>query len=402
VIQGFRTRDAAFRVFRNEKLERYRTLFDLAARYALLAANAYDYETGLLQTDAGRAFVNRIIRARALGVVRAGEPQYAGSDTGDPGLSSALAELKADWDVLRGRLGFNNPDTYGTTVSLRTEHYRILSGPDGDQAWRDRLQQSRRDNLLTDPDLARHCLQLGRSGDLPVPGLVLEFSTTVADGLNLFGQPLAAGDHAFSPGSFATKVFAIGVALEGYQGMNNPSANAGAVGAAGGVSPDDPALDFLDPLGLSATPYVYLIPVGVDSMRSPPLGDAGGVRTWSVDDVTIPLPFNLGDSGFSTQPWWQAADSLTEPMFGVRKHQAFRPVSSDTVFAQNLFMTGGQLAPSPYTNRRLIGRSVWNSKWKLVLPGRTLLSDPAQGIDRFIQTVKDVRLHWVTYSYAGN
>ena len=40
LIQGFRSRDAAFRIFRNEKLERYKTLFDLAARYALLAANA--------------------------------------------------------------------------------------------------------------------------------------------------------------------------------------------------------------------------------------------------------------------------------------------------------------------------------------------------------------------------
>jgi hypothetical protein len=110
VVQGYRTRDAAFRIFRNEKLERYKTLFDLAARYAFLAANAYDYETGLLGSSAGRDFVNRIVGSRALGVVRDGEPQYAGSTTGDPGLSSALAEMKADWDVVRGRLGFNNPD----------------------------------------------------------------------------------------------------------------------------------------------------------------------------------------------------------------------------------------------------------------------------------------------------
>lgn len=30
IIQGYRTRDAAFRIFRNEKLERYKTLFDLS------------------------------------------------------------------------------------------------------------------------------------------------------------------------------------------------------------------------------------------------------------------------------------------------------------------------------------------------------------------------------------
>jgi hypothetical protein len=125
------TRDAGFRIFRNEKLERYKTLFDLAARYSLLAANAYDYETGLLNTPAGQAYLARIINSRALGVVRNGEPQYAGSATGDPGLSSALAEMKADWDVLRGRLGFNNPDAYGTTVSLRSEALRILPGKVG-------------------------------------------------------------------------------------------------------------------------------------------------------------------------------------------------------------------------------------------------------------------------------
>ena len=128
LIQGYRTRDAAFRIFQNEKLERYKTLFDLAAQYAFLAAQAYDYETGLLNTDQGRSFLNRIVSSRALGVVNNGQPQYAGSDTGDPGLSSALAEMKADWDVLKGRLGFNNPDGYGTIASLRSEKYRIAAG----------------------------------------------------------------------------------------------------------------------------------------------------------------------------------------------------------------------------------------------------------------------------------
>src|SRR6186713_2751623 len=87
VIQGFRTRDAAFRIFRSEKLERYKTLFDLAAQYAYMSAQAYDYETGLLHTEQGRDFINRIVRARALGIIQNGEPKFAGSNTGDPGLS---------------------------------------------------------------------------------------------------------------------------------------------------------------------------------------------------------------------------------------------------------------------------------------------------------------------------
>jgi len=45
---------------------------------------------------------------------------------------------------------------------------------------------------------------------------------------------------------------------------------------------------------------------------------------------------------------------------------------------------------------------VWNSKWKLVIPGTTLLNDPNEGLERFIRTVRDVKLHFVTYSYSGN
>ena len=51
---------------------------------------------------------------------------------------------------------------------------------------------------------------------------------------------------------------------------------------------------------------------------------------------------------------------------------------------------------------RLIGRSVWNSKWKLIIPGKTLLADPNQGLARFINSVKDIHLYFITYSYSGN
>ena len=401
-IQGFRTRDVGFRLFRNEKLGRYQALFELAGRYTLLAANAYDYETGLLNTSAGRQFVNRIFSSAALGVVANGQPQYAGSDAGDPGLSSVLAEMKADWDVLRGRLGFNNPDAYGTTVSLRTEALRILPTSDGDANWTDALHAFRMDNVLDDADVRRNCLRIDNGDGLPVPGLVISFSTTISDGLNLFGRQLAAGDHAFSASSFATKIFGVGMAFVGYRGMDNPSANSSAVTGAGGTSPRDPSLSYLDPLALSATPYVYLIPVGVDSMRTAPLGDTGDIRTWSVEDVAVPMPFNIGASDFSTRQLWESSETLTEPMFAARKHQPFRPVSLTDVFSPSLYGNTGTLLRSQFTNNRLVGRSVWNSQWKIVIPGRTLLNDPKAGLDRFLQTVTDIKLHFVTYSYSGN
>jgi hypothetical protein len=392
LVQGFRTRDAAFRLFQNEKLQRYLTLVDLAAKYAYLAAQAYDYETGLLSTPQGQAFLNQIISAQAIGIVNNGAPQYSSSSDGDPGLAGALAQMDGDWQVLKGRLGFNNPDGYGTTVSLRSENYRILTGTNGDSAWQAVLQHGRVADLLADSDVKRNCLQIDDGSGQPVPGIILTFSTTIANSQNLFGNQLAAGDHNFSPSSFATKIFAAGVCFDGYIGMDNP-----AIG--GGVTPPDPTLD---PNALAATPYVYLIPVGQDSMRSPPLGDTSTIRSWNVDDVAIPLPFNVSASDFSSNPFYTSANSLSEPLFAMREHQAFRPVSSTTVFNTSIYGATGALQPSQYTNNRLIGRSIWNSKWKLVIPGRTLLADPNQGLDSFIQTVKDVHLYFITYSYSGN
>ena len=399
IIQGYRTRDAAFRIFRNEKLERYKSLFDLAAQYSFMAAKAYDYETGLLGTDRGREFINRIVNARALGVVKNGQPQFAGSNNGDPGLSSVLAEMAGDWSVVRSRLGFNNPDAYGTTASLRYENFRIITN---EVRWKEVMNLARKANLLDDPDVRRHCLQIDDGSGLPVPGLVFEFGTAIGNGLNLFGHPLSPGDHKFTASSFATKIFAAGVALEGYVGMDDPAANSGAVAGGGGQSPQDPSLIFLDPSALSANPYVYLIPVGTDSMRSPPLGDTSDVRTWNVNDVAIPLPFNIGGSDYSSTRLWQSEDSLTEQPFTVRKHQAFRPVSTASLFSPDIYTGTGGLQRSQWTSTRLIGRSVWNSKWKIVIPGRELLSDPNEGIERFLRTVKDVKLHFVTYSYSGN
>jgi len=391
-VQGFTVADAAFLVFQNEDLERYTTLFNLAAEYAYMAANAYDYETGLLNTPAGQSFLRQIISSSALGVVQNGEPQISGTDTGDPGIANALAEMNADWQVLKGRLGFNNPDGYGTTVSLRSENYRLLDGPAGNTQWQALLQQSRVPDLLADTDVKNNCLQIDDGSGAAVPGIELIFGTTITDGQNLFGQLLGPDDHAYSSSSFATKIFSVGACFDGYVGMDNPAPG-------GGIIPAGPTTD---PNALSATPYVYLIPCGADSMRSPPLGDTSTIRTWNVDDVAIPLPFNIGVSSFSSNPFYTTSDSLSEPLFAVRKHEAFRPVSTTGVFNTSIYGATGSLQPSQYTNQRLIGRSIWNSKWKLVIPGKTLLSDPNEGLNRFVNSVTNIHLYFITYSYAGN
>jgi hypothetical protein len=58
--------------------------------------------------------------------------------------------------------------------------------------------------------------------------------------------------------------------------------------------------------------------------------------------------------------------------------------------------------PSEFTSSRLVGRSVWNTQWKLVIPGYSLLNDERAGLDAFINSVSDIQLFLRTYSHSGN
>jgi hypothetical protein len=58
--------------------------------------------------------------------------------------------------------------------------------------------------------------------------------------------------------------------------------------------------------------------------------------------------------------------------------------------------------PTEFTNTRLIGRSVWNTRWKIVIPAYSLLSDEQEGLNRFVASVKDIQLFLRSYSNSGN
>jgi hypothetical protein len=404
VINGYRTKDLTFRTFRNEALVQYRTLFDVAGRYSYLAAKSYDYETGLLGTPQGQAVINRLVASRSLGDLTGGEPQATTSTLGDAGLAGTMAQLNADFAVAEGRLGINNPDHYNTLFSLRQELFRILphveilseisgalseaeikenidanieaelSNTSSDEAWQQTLEQHIVPNVLSDPQVAAYCRGLKKADGSAIPGFIIPFSTTVEDGKNFFGLDLAAGDHAYSQSNFATKIAAVGVALPGYVGMVD------------GESTEKDAL--------SATPYAYLIPCGNDFMRTP-MGDTGDIRSWQVVDQALPLPYNLGASDFNTTQFFGPNDTFAERPWVIRKHQAFRMVADPAIYED------GSL-PTVFTNARLIGRSVWNSQWKIVIPAHTLLRDEQQGMNHFVKSVKDIRLFFRTYSNAGN
>ncbi len=387
VIQGYRTRDITFRLFRNEALEQYRSLFDLASRYSYLAAKSYDYETGLLGTPQGQTVFKNIVASRALGDLTDGTPHLTTSSLGDGGLASIMAKLDADFSVAQGRLGLNNPDQNGTVFSMRSELFRIRtdgSQTGDDEAWQQTLESHITANLLSDSDVATYCRNLRKPDGTPVPGIIIPFSTTIQHGKNFFGLDLAAGDHAYTPSNFATKIFSVGISLPGYVGMD-----AFAAGEANAGAPASSAAN-----ALSATPYVYLIPCGMDYMLAPPLGDTNTLRSWKVEDQALPLPFNLGANDFNATQFFTANGTLSEKPWVIRKHQAFRAVNDPSFFYGSV--------PAEFTNTRLIGRSAWNGQWKLVIPAYTLLSNEQEGLNRFAASVQDVQLFLRTYSNSGN
>ena len=66
------------------------------------------------------------------------------------------------------------------------------------------------------PFFTRHCRPFSTPEEGPQPGIVIRFSSEINNGVNFFGRPLAAGDHAYSTANYATKVRGFGVWLENY------------------------------------------------------------------------------------------------------------------------------------------------------------------------------------------
>jgi hypothetical protein len=380
-MQNHRYRDMAFRVFHNDALQKYRAQFDMAARYAYLAATAYDYETNLLGSSdaAGRRFLTDIVQYRSpgrlIGGSRWGEP-VAGSH----GLADPLARMKLNFDVLRTQMGFNNPQNETNLFSLRNEFLRSAT----DQAWRDELAKYRVENLWDLPEFRRYARPFAAEpqpcspGPCETePGLVIgievnagtPLATTVTAGLNYFGWPLGTDDSAYDPSQFATKIRAVGVWLENY-----------------------------DRADLSATPRAYLVPAGMDVLRSPD-GDDFETREWRVIDQKIPVPFPIEDADLDDPGWIPLHDTLAEDLAGVRRYSALRAHALDPAEE-----------PSEATSdTRLVGRSVWNTRWLLIIPGRLLDNDPTLGLDQFIEGpladgdgVSDIKLLFQTYAYSGN
>ena len=371
-----------FRIQRDNALSRYSTMFDLAQKYVCLAAQAYDYETGLLSSDSasGENFISRVVGARTLGEFDGdGNPIAAtGAVKGDGGLADILAEMDANWLVLKPRLGINNPQPYATWFSLRHDLFRIFDGADGDAAWKTELRKHLVDDLNAVPEFRRYCQPLAGSTAAKEAGLVIPFSSEIAYGYNFFGKPLTSGDSALDPTYYATHIASAGVHFENY-----------------------------DRKVFANTPVAYLVPVGEDRMRA--VGDPDTVLSWKVVDQTIPAPFAIGSTRLDDPDWTPLLTGNTggnDVGARIRKHPSFRAyygAKDEEPGNDSLDCT------------RLIGRSAWNTKWLLIIPAGSMNADREAALAAFIggvdqnrdgkpeyEGVSDIKIGLRTYSASGN
>ena len=355
--QQNRYKDIAFRIFRNDALQKYRAQFDLAVRYVYLAASAYDYELNFLGSDTrgARDFFTDIIRQRSLGVMVDGIPI-----TGRTGLSDPLARLKQNFEVLSPRFGLNNPQQETARFSLRKELFRIRNG--NDEQWRKLLTDAVVPDLWQVPEFRRYCRPFAPEPAGPQPGLVLRFPTTVTFGLNFFEHALGGGDTAYDPSLFSTKINSVGVWFSDYNGA-----------------------------GLATAPRVYFFPAGMDVMRSP-TGNTLATREYKILDQVVPVPFPIGASDVDDPAWIPINDSLAESFAQIRRYSSFRAYHDSGVYDDT----------QSVKDTRLVGRSVWNTDWVLIIPGGTLLNNPEQGLEQFIESVSDILISLQSYSYSGD
>ena len=363
-----RYRNMMYQILRDDELQRYNEAFELAAKYTFLAAKAYDYETGLLMSDSsaasGSQFLSEIVRSRALGRFAEDGAPLGGGSLGDPGLADILYRMNANWAVLRTRLGFNNAQQDIDSFSLRQDLFGRSAGADGDTAWRNDLAACWVDDLKTHPAFAAHCQPFDPMQDAE-PGFAIPFSTVVAARKDLFGNDLQGGSTAYSSTYFATKLRGVGVWIETDGTASIPK-----------------------------RPEVYLVPSGLDYMRVPMKSSSSAVvatRMWQVVDQTIPVPYSLSDTDWSSADWGALKDVCANEMCTVRRHPAIRA------------QTGASFSEDSLTyNARLIGRSVWNDQWWIFIPAASINAYNARSRTMFLDSVKDIHLNLKTYSLSGN
>jgi len=371
-VQEFRHQDFSFRVFRNDALQKYRAQFDLAARYVYLAAKAYDFETNLQPENqhSARSILTDVVRARSLGTISGGVPQTGG--VGDPGLADPMARMDIKFTSLEPDLGFNNPNVQIDRFSLRREFFRTQTNDFSVQnrIWAETLRRHVVPDIQDLPEYKRFCVPI-TPAQADEPGIVIPFSTEINAGRNFFGWPAGGADHIYLDTQNSIKIREVGVHFINYNSQV-----------------------------LIATPAAFLIPAGADILRSPVLSRE--TREWKILDQIVPVP-HLGSENF-TLP-------MSDPDFSPIVHSMGGSFIDVRRYADRPAIHTGNVELQLTNNSQHIGRSVWNTRWVLIIPAVRLNSDRELGLDLFIEGtspnpnfpngVSDIQLIFRSYQYAG-
>ena len=150
--------------------------------------------------------------------------------------------------------------------------------------------------------------------------------------------------------------------------------------------------------GLSVEPNIYLVPVGYDYMRAP---TETGRETigFKVIDQVLPLPYVVGAAELGDEDWlatFSGIDGTVDSTATIRRHSTLR-MGAET------------------TSSRLVGRSVWNDRWLLVIPASSLSSERTNALKTFVSGldsdkdgqidipgVSDIKIGFRAYSRSGN
>ena len=345
-FEQLRYREMAFRLLRREAADRYRAQFDAAQLDVLMLARQLDFETNLSLRDRERrgwlTMEEELVRTRTLGKLDGDRPVPGG------GLTGIVHRLRNEYDDFQSFVrGAERNVT--ETLDIRQGLFDIpqdLESEDGqaisisvsnDAIWRERLRGYVAPSIEAVPGLVGCCRGLP-----PGHVLVLPFETPfLANGENLynhFGRLKGPGDEGFDDSLLGATLTGVEVHLDHYPNHL-----------------------------LGSDPGVYLYPAGTDVFRGP---DADGgleanVRSWNIQRARgseverVPSGDEPGWSpvvdGRGQSSWWSLRSRA------LRSFEASRSTAPD------------EEDPSTFLTQQHYGRSVYNTRWYLMIPMALLL-----------------------------
>ncbi|MBF0100187.1 MAG: PQQ-like beta-propeller repeat protein [Desulfobacterales bacterium] len=350
MVQKERYKDMAFRIFRDDTLQKFHSQFDYAAMLVYLTAQIYDYETNFHLDDRrnpGKIFMNNILRARDTGILKDGKPLK-----GSGGLLGILADLEDAYT----QIAYKNTEKKQLELSLKGDFFKVNEKV----KWQEILTQHRVDDIHKISEVTRFC------GSIPgtlekEPGIVIPFSTFFdpAGELDIFGWPAKGGSKNFNISHYSTRLLSVGVGFTGY-----------------------------DPTTLRATVFVYLIPTGSDIFKIPssiPVTQGNfTTRIWHVYNSSLPVQNIFARSNIDN------LNSIWTPFSDVKKETGFfAPQKYSMIEVTHAFNSPKETLLDP----QLVARSVYNNRWILVIPGVNLSKDREEGLKWFIDNVEDISIY---------